>query len=305
MKKLITLTSMYMLMTMMLFASIDASLNQIDTLIRNDSLKEAKTLTENVIKHTNDNKEKSELYWRLSKITLSLADEEEALGATEDQLLAYFIEGEEYANTSIELYENAPGYIYKASNIGRWGETKGPLNALSKADPIRETIKYVVNELGSVDETIGWYVIGQLYYQLPGWPISYGNNDIAVSVTRKALDTIPSNELYVGHFKGLATILWDRNWSASKRNSKIKSMEKSWNKEKDDIFEKHFYYEGSRGEKYTPFYSSVPLNKMDDRQEAVMLLQYGINKYNAWPIHTRGDKRTYAEVKELLEKWGY
>lgn len=294
-----------MLMTVMLFASIDAQLQEIDTLVRYDRLKEAKSLIETTIQKTNDNKEKSELYWRLSKLALSLADEEEVLGATEDELLNYFLEGEAYADKSIELFENASGYIYKASNIGRWGETKGPLNALSKADPIRETIKYVVNDLKDLDQTIGWYVIGQLYYQLPGWPISYGNNDIAISVTRKALETIPPYELYVGHFKGLATMLWDRNWSASKRSSKIKSMEKSWNKEKKDIFEKHFYYEGSRGENYTPFYSSVPLHKMDDRQEAVMLLQYGINKHNAWPIHTRADMRTFDEVKELLQNWGY
>jgi tetratricopeptide (TPR) repeat protein len=305
MKKIIVISAVLILASMMLSASIQGQLNEIDSLITNDRYEDAKALAEKTITQTNDNKDLSELYWRLSKITLSLADEEEALGATEEQLLAFFIEGEQYADKALELYESAPALIYKASNIGRWGETKGPLNALSKANPIKDTIEHVVNDLKDLDQTIGWYVIGQLYYQLPGWPISYGNNEIAVSVTRKAIDTIPDDKLYIGHFKGLASILWDRDWDAKKRNSKIKSMEKSWNKETSNIFEKHFYYEGSRGERYTPFYSSVPLNKMDDRQEAVMLLQYAINKYNAWPIHTRADKRSLEEIKELLRNWGY
>ena len=305
MKKIIVISAVLILASMMLSASIQGQLNEIDSLITNDRYEDAKALTKKTITQTNDNKELSELYWRLSKITLSLADEEEVLGATEDQLLNYFIEGEQYADKALEFYESAPALVYKASNIGRWGETKGPLNALSKANPIKDTIEHVVNDLKDLDQTIGWYVIGQLYYQLPGWPISYGNNEIAVSVTRKAIDTIPDDKLYIGHFKGLASILWDRDWDAKKRNSKIKSMEKSWNKETSNIFEKHFYYEGSRGESYTPFYSSVPLNKMDDRQEAVMLLQYAINKYNAWPIHTRADKRSLEEIKELLRNWGY
>ncbi|NCB00895.1 MAG: hypothetical protein EOM67_01860 [Spirochaetia bacterium] len=305
MKKTVFMGAILLSMATMLFASISPQLKEIDRLITYDKLDEAKALAEKTLTETSDKKEQSDLYFILSKVTLSLADEVEALGASKDELFALFEEGERYADKSIELFENAPAYVYKGSNIGRWGETKGPLNALSKADPIRETIKYVVNDLKDTEQTVGWYLIGQLYYQLPGWPISYGNKEIAVSVTRKAIDTIEPDQLYIGHFMGLAKILWDRNWDASKRNSKIKSMEKSWNKEKSDIFEKHFYYEGSRGENFKPFYSSVNLNKMDDRQEAVMLLQYAINKYKAWPIHTRGDDRAYQEILDLLSKWGY
>ena len=305
MKKIVMLSALFLCASSMLFASISAQLSEIDRLIKYDSYEEAKALAEKTLSETTDKQELSELYFRLSKVTLSLADEEEALGASKETLFAMFEEGERYADKSIELYPNAPAYVYKGSNIGRWGETKGPLNALSKADPIRETIKYVVNELKDTNQTIGWYLIGQLYYQLPGWPLSYGNKDIAASVSRKAIDTIAPDELSIGHFKGLANILWDRDWDASKRNSKFKAMEKSWNKENSDMFEKHFYYEGAFGEKYVPFYSTVPLNKMSDRQEAILLLRYAVAKYDAWPNHTRSDKRSIEEIQELLSKWGY
>ncbi len=288
-----------------LFASFEDQLKEMDDLYRYDKLEQCKALIEKNINETQDSIMLSELYWRLSRVTLSLADELEVQGADQGQLFYLFEKGEEYADKSIELHENAPAYVYKASNIGRWGQLKGPLNSLAKADPIKETIKYIVNDLGDTSQSIGWYVIGQLYHLLPGWPISFGNQDIAVSVSRKALDTIPSNMLYPGHFKGLAEILWDRNWSSSKRNSKIKGIEKSWKNEKSDVFEKHFYYEGANGVKHVPFYSSVPLNKMSDRQEAVLLLRYALAKYDAWPVHTRADQRNKVEIEDLLKDWGF
>jgi len=305
MKRVSIIVCALILISSPMFANIDNQLKEIDRLFAYDQLDDCRTMIEDTLAQTDDSIEQSELYWRLSKVILSIADELEVEGAPEDQLFALFEEGEMYADKSIDLHENAPAYIYKASNIGRWGELKGPLNSLSKADPIRETIQYVVNDLGDTDQTIGWYVIGQLYYLLPGWPISYGNQDIAISVSRKAVDTIPSNMLYPGHFKALATMLWDRNWSASKRNSKIKGIEKSWKKESKDIFEQTYYYEGSRGVKHVPFYSSVALNKMSDRQEAVLLLRYALAKYDAWPVHTRGDMRNKAEIENLLKDWGY
>ena len=106
----------------------------------------------------------------------------EELGASEDELFALFEAGEKYADTSLSLAENPDAYIWKASNIGRMGRNKGtPECTGAKANPIKDTISYVVNDLGVLDKTIGWYVIGQLYFKLPGWPLSYGDLDIAIS----------------------------------------------------------------------------------------------------------------------------
>jgi hypothetical protein len=305
MKKVWMIALAIMLIATPLFASFDEQIKEMDRLFVYDKLDECKALIEEALNETQNSKEQSDLYWRLSRVTLSIADELEVNGAQEEQLFALYELAESYADKSIELYDNAPAYVYKASNIGRWGQLKGPLNSLAKADPIRETIKYIVNDLGDTSQTIGWYVIGQLYYLLPGWPISYGNQDIAISVARKAVDTIPSNMLYPGHFKALAEMLWDRDWSASKRNSKIKSIEKNWEKESSDVFKQHYYYEGANGVKHVPFYSSVSLNKMSDRQEATLLLQYALAKYDAWPFHTRGDMRNHDEIKDLLKDWGF
>ncbi len=304
MKRLITLLIIVSVFTLALSASFADTLAQIDSLDFYDKLDEEKSAIESALATTNDPVEQSELYWRLSMVTLHLADEAEENGADEATLFAMFEEGEGYADKSISLHDNAPAYIWKASNIGRWGETKGPLNALGKANPIKNNIEYVVNDLKVYDQTIGWYVIGQLYFKLPGWPLSYGDLDIAVSMARKAIDTIPDDKLYHGHYKALAEMLYKRDWSASKRSSKISKIEKDWKSESNE-FEKHEFYEGSRGVTHVPAYSSVALGKMSDRQEAVMLLKFALNKYQAWPVHSRADDRNRVKIENLLKEWGY
>ncbi|MDD3366582.1 MAG: hypothetical protein PHS67_04895 [Sphaerochaetaceae bacterium] len=287
-----------------LFAS-NVNLKQADDLYWTDRLEEAKSFIHGELTKTNDPQEKAELLWRLSRVTLAIGDELKEEGASDALLFATYEEAEKYANDAIDYKPLASAYVYRASSIGRWGETKGPLNALSKAKPMREDFAYVIDNLGILDDSISWYVLGQLYFQLPGWPISFGNLDTAISYARKAIDTIPQHALYPGHFKALATMLWKRDLSASKRSSKINSLQKDWNKANKGELDKHSYYEGANGAKAVPFYSSVALDKMSDRQEAQMLLAYAVAKYDVWPFHSRADQRNYNEIQSLLKSWGF
>lgn len=286
-------------------AANPALLDQADALYWGDRLEEAKELLVKALPEASDPVLKSEILWRMARVTLSIGDEMKEDGATDAQLFTTFEEGESYANEAIASSPLAMAYVYHASNIGRWGETKGPLNALSKAKPMRDDFTHVIDTMGETDNTIAWYVLGQLYYKLPGWPISFGNLDTAISYTRKAIDSIPKERLYHGHFKALAEMLWKRDLSVSKRNSTFNSMQKDWSKAKGSTLDRHAYYEGSNGPAATPFYSPVALNKMTDRQEAVMVLKYAVAKYEAWPFHSRADKRTYEDIKAMLAEWGF
>jgi tetratricopeptide (TPR) repeat protein len=292
-----------LVVSMGLFASV---LDQADALYWHDEYDEAKTLLSQSLATATDSQMKAELLWRLSRVTLAMGDEREVEGASDDELFAIYEEAERYAMQSLDLRELPMAIVYKASSVGRWGETKGPLNALSKAKPMRDDFTHLIDELGITDNTISWYVLGQLYFQLPGWPISFGDLNTAISYTRKAVDTIPDTVLYPGHFKALATMLWKRDWSASKRNSELKKMEKDWKKEAGrSVVEQHRYYEGSQGPKAIPFYSPVALNAMSDRQEAGMILKYAVAKYDVWPFHSRADTRNRDEIEDLLKEYGF
>jgi tetratricopeptide (TPR) repeat protein len=280
-------------------------LKQADDLYWGDKYEEADALLLSALATESDLVEKAEILWRLSRVTLGIGDELGEVGASKDELFAIYEKAETYAKDSLAANPTAWGYVYKASSVGRWGETKGPLNALSKAAPMKEDLSKVIDIYKAYDISVSWYVLGQLYFQLPGWPLSFGNLEYAISYTRKALDTIPSHTMYPGHFKALSEMLWKRNWSASTRNSKINAYQKEWAKTGKSELERNIYYEGANGSGQVPFYSPVALNKMSDKQEAVMLLQYAVSRFPTWPFHSRADNRSFAEIQALLKEYGF
>ncbi|MHC1693325.1 MAG: hypothetical protein AB9828_09905 [Sphaerochaetaceae bacterium] len=289
-----------------LFASAGIVCDKADKLYWADSYEESQTVLLEALPASNDPIEKAEILWRLSRVTLGIGDElNETNSATKDELFAIYEKAQAYAEEAIALHSSADAILWKASSIGRWGETKGPLNSLVKAKGMKIDLATIVDDLGVLDNSEAWYVLGQLYYQLPGSPISFGNLEAGISYTRRAVDTIPANLVYPNHFVALAKMLWKRNWSASTRDSKISTMQKEWNKKKDGNLAKYWFYEGANGPGVKPFYSPVALNKMSDRQEAVMVLQYGKNKYNAWAFHSRGDKRGLETIDMLLKEYGF
>ena len=119
-------------------------------------------------------------------------------GAKKDDLLKNYEEGEKYANQAIENFPNNPlSYYWKASNIGRWGQVKGILDSLGKAEPMQKLLIQAI-DLDS-DHSDSYFVLGELYDELPGWPISFGNIDFAVSFARKS---IALNDEQLGYGNG-------------------------------------------------------------------------------------------------------
>lgn len=243
------------------------------------------------------NSEKSSILWRQSRNILTQGD-----GLDENDKegrFAKYEEAEALSIKSIELEPNADAYHWKSSAVGRWGQTKGPLNSLSKAPAMLEDVKMVVDTFG-YDYTDAWYVLGILYNQLPGWPISFGDTNAAISYMRKSLDTrIIGRGLFLTLYQELSDQLYDRNWDAKKRAKEFDKMKKSYDKESLPS-EKMKYYEGSEGSSKVPFYSTVPLSKMSDRQEAVMLLRYAEALYKAKENPLESETEKYNEIVARL-----
>jgi hypothetical protein len=244
--------------------------------------------------------DQAEILWRLSRVQVAIGD-----NFDEDDKANRFEayeKGEEYANQAIEKHPLPLAYLWRSSNLGRWGQTKGPLNALSKAKGMLLDLTEVVNTYNTLDSSETWYVLSSLYDELPGGMLSFGNNVWAISYMRKALETIPSNLLYPGHYLKMAEELYGRNWDVSKRKREIPKMQDNWEKETTNL-EKYRYYEGKEGKSGKPFYSSVTLDKMSDRQEAVMVLSYALAKYKVFANVKDSDQEDIAEIQKLLQEW--
>lgn len=250
-----------------------------------------------VLPDAEDDSERAAILWRLSRSTLYITD-----GIDEDDKegrLSGYGESQAYAQESLEAEETADGYHWLASAIGRIGQVNGPLNSLSKAKPMRGYIERVQNDFNA-DMSDAWYVLSLLYNQLPGAPISFGNDNYAISYIRRCIDTQDTeNRLNLTNFLELAQQLHDRGWSASKRAKELDKMAERFAEESVPT-EKMKFYEGRDGRDTEVFYASAPLGEMSDDQEAIQLCYYALSLYVAEMDPLPSETERAYEIEDFL-----
>ncbi len=243
------------------------------------------------------NKELAELYWRISRETLDLGDQAEKQKQPQASILKLFDEGEAYANKAIEAdSQSYLAYYWKSANVGRWGQVKGILDSLFRAGPMKDLL---VKDIGiNAQHSDAYYVLGQLYRELPGWPLSFGNIDFAVSLGRKALDVRQSQiesgaekDFVYAFYTELAKTLYKRNRSAQARVNEQKA-EKTRFAAAKDVLEKGCAYEGT-----------VTLQNLSDREEAKALINYAIAALEKKQNRTSADDGDLEDARVVLKGW--
>jgi tetratricopeptide (TPR) repeat protein len=292
----ISLLTFLLVASLPLFSDFLEVLDEVDKLYDEGRHGEARNMLLDLLKEASNNQEEAEVYWRLARETLNLGDKAEENGASKEELLKIFTDGEAYADKAIYLDpNNHEGYFWKSANIGRWGQTKGIFDALFRAEEMRQLILKVIEI--KPDHSDSFYVLGQLYEQVPGFPVSFGDKDYAVSFGRKSIVLYElevlrgEDDMNYDCYNELAKHLWERNWGSNRRfNSQ------DWKKRKydqiADVFEKNCFFEGT-----------VVLKNMSDREEAFELVQYVIEELEDLPDKTKGQRKDLEEAKELLAQW--
>lgn len=272
-------------------------LDRVDQLHEAEDYQQARGLIESSLAEAQNGAEKAKLHWRLARAWLNLGDEAEDSGAVEEALLAYFESGEAEAQKAVEADPNNHlGYYWKSANIGRWGQVKGILNSLFKAKPMRELLqKAVAVEPEHADS---YYVLGQLFEQVPGFPVSFGDKDYAVSLGRKSIDLHEQQvragieeEINYDFYTEMAKHLWERNYTAGKR-AREQGRKESKYRSISDPMEKNFYYE-----------AAVSLKDMSDREEALELINWVIRELQGLSGRTDSQNDDLQEAREVLESW--
>jgi tetratricopeptide (TPR) repeat protein len=296
MKKAVFLAVFLILVFPRLFAQTDY-LKTSDKLSFEDKNQASMDLLLQKLPTVKDPKQQAEIYLRLSRDTLHATDDMKSQGASGQTLLDQYLKGESYADKAIELDpSNAKGYYWKASNIGRWGQTRGILASLFKADPMRKLLE----QSARLDPTQGdpWFVLGQLYEQVPGFPISFGNVAYAVSLGRKAVDARKAElargvvpDVPYDYYIQLARHLAKRNWSESKR-ARARAGEAQRYRDATDVVEKNFYYEGA-----------LQIPAVSDRQEATQIDERVVQQMEAIPNRSVSQNRDLKNAKDDLAAW--
>jgi tetratricopeptide (TPR) repeat protein len=277
-------------------ADFQQDMAQADLLHKHGAHEEARTLLEADLARAANGREQAEIYWRLARAWLNLGDQAEDKGVKGDALLAFFARGEELAQKGIEADPGNPlAYYWKSATVGRWGQVKGILNALAKAKPMRDLLHKALTL--RPDHADSYYVLGQLFEQVPGG-ISFGDKDWAVSLGRKAVDLRElqvregrEEELVYDYYTELAKHLWERNWSAAKRQ-KEQSRKAAEYAARTDPMEKNSYYEGT-----------LTLKDLSDREEARELVAWTVGQLQALPRRTQGEEDDLQEALEVQAGW--
>lgn len=274
--------------------SID--LTRIDSMQEQGFLEQAIRLIESTVPEVRDPVEKAELLWRHSRIVLVLADNRGNNGGTKEELLALYQRGVESADKAIENNPNCfEAYFFKASNLGRWGQTRGIFEALSQADVMRENL---VRSLQiNPDFGLSWYVLGMLYEQIPGGILSFGNVPFSVSMARKSIDVMKEQirkgnreNIRYDFYTELAGHLYKRNWPQPLRKRKQAVMRKEYYAHKD-VFDKNCYYEGV-----------VDIPHLSDREEAEKILSWVLDSLKRKSDLTKQEREDLDKALSLEAK---
>jgi hypothetical protein len=261
------------------FLTLTLSLQaQPDYLERSDDLsfadrnQESSALLVGMLPAARTDRERAEIYWRLSRDTILDADIRRYAGASTDSLLPLYKKGEYFADKAISFGPSNPmGYYLKACNIGRREQACKTLASLSQAELMRNLLVKAVQADPQLSGP--WYVLGQLYEQVPGWPLSFGNTVWAVSLGRKALDAGREDvsngverEVPPDYSIQLARQLAKRDWSSEKRAQEQTNEAQKFNATSDPV-ERNFFYEGI-----------VSIPPISDRAEGRQLCRFVISK---------------------------
>jgi tetratricopeptide (TPR) repeat protein len=297
MKRLGTILALLLIVVALAMADFQETLDKVDQLHEEEAYTQTRNLIESSLAEAKSGAEKAELHWRLARAWLNLGDEAEDSGTGGEALLAFFESGEAEAQKAIQAdANNHLGYYWKSANIGRWGQVKGILNSLFKAKPMRDLLQQAV--AAEPEHADSYYVLGQLFEQVPGFPVSFGDKDFAVSLGRKSLDLHErqvkagiEDEINYDFYTEMAKHLWERNYTAARRGRE-QGRKKNKYQSISDPMEKNFYYE-----------AAVTLKDISDREEALELINWAIGELKGLSGRTDSQDDDLKEAEEVLESW--
>ncbi|MEX2443215.1 MAG: hypothetical protein WD492_06410 [Alkalispirochaeta sp.] len=236
------------------------------------------------------------ILWRRARAEFSRIDLGLYAGeVSERDALERLAEIEAMADEAVRITgESTPAqaYFWRGAARAKQGELRGVLNALFMAGDLRDDLRLSV--AADPEYSNPYYVAGQLYQRLPGFPVSFGDTEAAVSFARLAVDlheaAYSAGEVplrYWDYYVRLAENLNARSWSQRQRERRIPTMTENRNGT-DTPFERAMYYEAV---------AEIP--DQSDQAEAKELLNFVIRSLESQTKLTLREERTLDDAREL------
>lgn len=270
------------------FAQFDRAFGQMDDYAA------ARTQLEQMLPAAENDTEKAEVYWRISRACLLQGQE----AATKQLKREYFAEGIQYAEEAIKADpDNPQGYLWRCANTGRDAETRKLMEQAAAAPRMSDDLAFVLEKLGRTDCSEAWHTLAEIWIHHP-----FKSNDAAINFGRKAALTIPEDDLRLVTLTFLAQNLYRRNWSAAQRRTAASSNAKKFLSAKKNI-DKYAAFDGAPQDLLRAPWIEDSLGSVSDREEALAILEYAIGRFRACTSPTKLDKEDYKQIQILKNQW--
>jgi tetratricopeptide (TPR) repeat protein len=121
--------------------------------------------------------------------------------AEKSQRQAYYEKGEKFADQLVQARpQDVAGYYWRAMNLCGQAEIGGRLKGMKLLPRIMEELRRAVQLGGGYDHAGPHRVLGRIYYEAPGWPLSVGDVKKSLQHLTTAVQLAPevsTNHLYL------------------------------------------------------------------------------------------------------------
>ena len=274
-----------------------SQLEEIDRLDREDQQEAAISAARSLVRSLEGSRDQAEALWRLSRGIMKQTNLAQYQGLGDEDAISRYEEGAEYAQEAISIDSSiAEAYFWLAANQGSVGQTRGVLNSLFMASDLDELLHKTVRRDDDYPEP--YFMLGTLYRELPGRPLSFGDDDAAVSFGRLAV-ALHEEEYRRGedivtfydYYLELAMSLWERDWRENKRD-----------REQDKKREEGGDVEGPV-EEAALYEAEIRLSEESDREEALSLVREMEARLSAIANPSVRNRRDLEKARELLNDW--
>ena len=208
---------------------------------------------------------------------------------------ALYEEGIRFAEEGMrEDPSNEQCYMWHCANLGRECMTHG-LADLAKSVPVmQKDLAAILDRLGRIRCSEAWQAVSEFYWRHP-----LKSKESAVNYARRAIFTIPADDLRLSSHLYFARILEERGWSADKRAAQAKAHKDKFAAQRKSNIEKYAYYDGSPDQ--MPWLKGSVAD-VSDKEEAALVIQYALSRFAAFPDPTPVDRKDRQDLLQWQQK---
>lgn len=236
--------------------------------------------------------EKASVLWRLARVSYMIGDAQTDKTARRER----FTKGIEYAEQGCRANpRDTQCLMWHCANVGRECQTHPLMEQAAAVPKMTEDLSRILNQLDP-HMSEAWQALSEMYYHHP-----LKSKDSAINYARTAAVNVPKGEPRIITYCYLASLLYDRNWSANKRSSQASDHSAKLARMAGGTqIDRHALADGM---KQALPWTEKSIGELSDREEARLILAYAESRYKSVSEPAKAERDEYKNLLKLKQQW--